>query len=89
MARGVFDGFCQVVALPLTIWHGQCVIDTSRTPIFLRPHNRYISSVMFGRRLAGASPASACASFVWMALSVLVWICDLAIHFTRTMPFPA
>src|SRR6476646_10258658 len=23
-----------MVALPLTIWHGQCVIDTSGTPIF-------------------------------------------------------
>ena len=34
MARGVSDGFCQMVALPLTIWHGQCVIDTSGTPIF-------------------------------------------------------
>ena len=34
MARGVSDGFCQMVALPLTIWHCQCVIDTSGTPIF-------------------------------------------------------
>jgi hypothetical protein len=51
MARGVSDGFCQMVALPLTIWHGQCVIDTSGTPIFFaRFRTLAWSKSAFGRQ---------------------------------------
>ena len=52
MARGVSDGFCQMVALPLTIWHGQCVIDTSGTPIFYA----HFRTLAWSKRASGRQP---------------------------------